>query len=323
MPQPENPVSPASSISSSYANLFTRNERYIKEVKDSSRIVLRHVVEDLLPDDQLKHVPVRTYFRIISAAMFILKVSAPVSNHGMFLLTKVEIFALGGKQNEVAISLQLLDDTVRALRTSVVDDVHLCLRIADLLERLTSSIRPSFVRLPPRSLSIHEQARRTAHQNLENFDGDRQTLPQSSRLSYGANPGDAFPNALAGIPSTYNNPHDNNIAIMPPVGNNYINANYQIPPANAGSPNQQYAQPTQQQQQYPMSSGSNDFSLPSEEDWLTLDLNPLLDPSSLGSNENPWFGAFGPETHNNLEVLGKFVNDQYRPDTYEDGGMGF
>ena len=73
-PQTDNPVSPASSISSSYASLYNRNESYIKEVIDSSRIVLRHVVEGLLPDDQLKHAPVRTYFRIISAAMFLLKV---------------------------------------------------------------------------------------------------------------------------------------------------------------------------------------------------------------------------------------------------------
>lgn len=74
MPQTDNPASPASSISSLYASLYSRNEQYIKEVIDSSRIVLRHVVEDLLPDDQLKHVPVRTYFRITSAAMFLLKV---------------------------------------------------------------------------------------------------------------------------------------------------------------------------------------------------------------------------------------------------------
>ena len=44
-------------------------------------------------------------------------------------------------------SLLLLDRTIRALRTSVVDDVHLCLRIADLLEGLTTSVRHKFVRL--------------------------------------------------------------------------------------------------------------------------------------------------------------------------------
>lgn len=74
-PQMEGPISPTSSISSSYASLYNRNEPYIREVINSSRIVLRHVVEGLLPNDQLKHAPVRTYFRIVSAAMFLLKVS--------------------------------------------------------------------------------------------------------------------------------------------------------------------------------------------------------------------------------------------------------
>ena len=48
-------------------------------------------------------------------------------------------------------SLLLLDRTIKALRTSVVDDVHLCLRIADLLEGLTTSVRNKFVRLAGQS----------------------------------------------------------------------------------------------------------------------------------------------------------------------------
>ena len=67
-------------------------------------------------------------------------------------------------------------------------------------------------------------------------------------------------------------------------------------------------------------------------DWLTLDLQPLLGGNDgmggggVGGGDNPWFGAFGPETHNNLEVLGKLVNDGggYRGDGFgDDGGMGF
>jgi len=111
---------------------------------------------------------------------------------------------------------------------------------------------------------------------------------------------------------------------MPPIGNTYINTNYNVPNnPTTGSPTQSFNPSQQQQQQYAMSNPGTDFSMPSEEDWLTLDINPLLDPSGLGGGENTWFGAFGPETHNNLEVLGKFVNDQYRVEGYEDGGMGF
>ena len=73
-PQAESPQSPVSTMSASYASLYNRNEPYIREVVKSSRKVLRHVLDDLLPGDHLKHAPVRAYFRIISAAMFLLKV---------------------------------------------------------------------------------------------------------------------------------------------------------------------------------------------------------------------------------------------------------
>ena len=63
----------------------------------------------------------------------------------------MQSFALGAKENEVMASLLLLDRTIKALRTSVVDDVHLCLRIADLLEGLTTSVRNKFVRLAGQS----------------------------------------------------------------------------------------------------------------------------------------------------------------------------
>ena len=73
-PQNESPQSPVSTLSSSYAGFYSRNEPFIREVIESSRTVLRNVLNVLLPDDHLKHAPVRTYFRIISAAMFLLKV---------------------------------------------------------------------------------------------------------------------------------------------------------------------------------------------------------------------------------------------------------
>ena len=80
-PQGESPQSTVSTMSSSYASLYNRNEPYIREVIEHSRTVLRHVLDVLLPDDHLKHAPVRTYFRIISAAMFLLKVKTNALLH--------------------------------------------------------------------------------------------------------------------------------------------------------------------------------------------------------------------------------------------------
>ena len=75
--QAESPETPNSTLSSHFASLYSRSERYVKEVIDASRTILRYVVFELLPNDYLKHAPVRLYFRIVSAAMFLLKVSTP------------------------------------------------------------------------------------------------------------------------------------------------------------------------------------------------------------------------------------------------------
>lgn len=108
------------------------DQEYVKEVVNGSRNLLRTVVEGLLPQDYLKHAPVRTYFRIISGAMFLLKT-----------------FALGAPRSDVEISIALMDRTVNALRTCVVDDVHLGIRFADMLETLTSRLRNRFIHAPP------------------------------------------------------------------------------------------------------------------------------------------------------------------------------
>lgn len=60
---------------STLAGLYGGDQGYIKEVVDASRSLLQTVVEGLLPGGYLQHAPVRTYFRIVSGAMFLLKVS--------------------------------------------------------------------------------------------------------------------------------------------------------------------------------------------------------------------------------------------------------
>lgn len=104
------------------------DQTYVKEVVNGSRNLLRTVVEGLLPGGYLKHAPVRTYFRIISGAMFLLKT-----------------FALGASRSAVKESIDLMDSTVEALRNCVVDDVHLGIRFADMLETLTGRLRNRFM----------------------------------------------------------------------------------------------------------------------------------------------------------------------------------
>lgn len=73
--QDYNPQNPGAS-STSLVGSYKRNEYYIKEVIDASRSLLRHVVNGLFPEDNLKHAPVRTHMRILSGAMFLLKVGS-------------------------------------------------------------------------------------------------------------------------------------------------------------------------------------------------------------------------------------------------------
>ena len=58
----------------SFSIIYKRNETYITKVVKAARRLLNLVVDGLLPGDYLKHAPVRTHFRILSGAMFLLKV---------------------------------------------------------------------------------------------------------------------------------------------------------------------------------------------------------------------------------------------------------
>lgn len=60
--------------------LYRVNEPYIQEVVEASRRILQTVLEGLVPGGRLKHAPIRTFFRILSGMIFILKVSSAVAS---------------------------------------------------------------------------------------------------------------------------------------------------------------------------------------------------------------------------------------------------
>ena len=62
-------------LSSKLVAFRKQNAIYLGEVVDASRSMLRHILDGLVPQNGLRHAPVRTYFRILSGAMFLLKVS--------------------------------------------------------------------------------------------------------------------------------------------------------------------------------------------------------------------------------------------------------
>ena len=81
---PDAGSTPPALLSSRLVDVMRMNAPYINEVTDASRKLLRHAVSGLSrPTMLLKHVPNRTYFRVLSCAMFLLKVS-----HNHFSLDK-------------------------------------------------------------------------------------------------------------------------------------------------------------------------------------------------------------------------------------------
>ena len=253
--------------------------------------------------------------------------------------------------------MQLLDDTVKALRTSVVDDVHLCLRTADFLENLTSSLRNKFVRLSIHSSSNGQRSSVPPQQHHRTSTSAAlfQHHPQHSANDLDANNGGgggpstdrapadgssslyppAYNNSygpLAGITPTPIDPNDSTISIMPPpdfvFSDTHPNAAYAATPSPQNfnpslSPHQSFAQQQQQQSQPSYSSSADTY------DWLTLDVNPLLNSNNGGGGGgmngpgglSMWSGALGPEMGNNLEVLGMLANDGFLG--VGAGGMGF
>ena len=65
---------PGALLSASTVRYFKENETYINEVVDASRNLLRLATHELNPTGALKHAPVRIHFRLLSGAMFLLKV---------------------------------------------------------------------------------------------------------------------------------------------------------------------------------------------------------------------------------------------------------
>ena len=72
--EPSSAQTPPALVSSKTVDVKKQNEPYIKEVVDASRSILDLALKGLRSDGGLRHAPVRTHFRILSGAMFLLKV---------------------------------------------------------------------------------------------------------------------------------------------------------------------------------------------------------------------------------------------------------
>ncbi|KAK0935198.1 zinc finger transcriptional activator [Friedmanniomyces endolithicus] len=275
---------------------------YMVAVGDAARNLLKIVTEGLYPDEYLRHAPVRTYFRIISVAIILLK-----------------SFSLGASESDVVDSLNLMDRTVEALQTCIVDDVHVASRFAELLSRLSQSLKPRLIRIttdprtarsrrvsqystpvpvsaPLNDPSYRQQAphfqQSQQHQQQQAMPGAMPTQQQWTYPNFDtANPNttNAYSNPLLGIPSNPYDLTDNDYSVMPPP-DYMLSPNQTTGMMGTGAYDPVYGTNT-----YGGSSGT--------EDWLALPLDNLFGNSSGGAVVNGTM--FGPQIDGQdmLEVL--------------------
>lgn len=258
---------------------YGNDRKYINEVIDASRIVLKIVVEGLYPGGYLKHSPVRTFFRIVSVAMILLKT-----------------FALGAFEDDVAISLNLMDRAVQCIRSSIVDDVHVGNGFADLLETLTNRIRSRFVRMATKGGSGPGVSR--AASQSPGIPSTHATMmpppatPHNPWSSYSLLSATGSPNLgntprpLNGISTEQFDPNASNITVMPPpsynmnFGNGYDGS--PLTPSNTTPFNMDLNA---------MGGVENgDYSAYNNQDWLALPLDDLIQSYSGDVTST----AFGP-----------------------------
>ena len=231
-------------------------------------------------------------------------------------------------EEDVAVSLALLSGAVDALRTSIVDDVHVGNRFADLVETLTHRIRSRFVRLaangstgisragsrspvqaplmpPPAPLNSLAGSYLGSSSAIFPSNGTGTSVPGSPSLGLTAS-GRATPisQSLWGISSEPYDPNSNSISIMPPPGFNSFphpstpgstNANNPNAANGGTSSNGTWSQWT--------SSGTGWGGAGNDQDWLALPLDPLLDQWGAEINQT----AMGPDV-GGMDMLDILLN---------------
>ncbi|KAJ5952519.1 uncharacterized protein N7479_010932 [Penicillium vulpinum] len=303
--------------------LYRVNEHYIQQVIDSSRKILQTVLEGLVPEGRLRHAPIRTFFRILSGMIFILKT-----------------FTLGAREDDVRVSLDLQDRAVEALRNYVVDDVHLSNTVARLIELLTSSIRTRFLRFAPHDRGTdgegHDRtsatgsgphspsrenstARRDGPNTPWSTSQGHDTASGGSGLGYvdtpgaGGHPMGSGHDPLANIPAQPINSSNLNVSFMPPppsVYQHYYDSNSTFPAndIDRSSPNHVASSHNMGDSHH-----STSGALP---DWFALPLDQFFNSTTGVVDQG--LGGTGPML-GEFDMLEVLLNEGYDGNTNGEG----
>ena len=234
-----------------YRKFVGSDSPHIVECIEACRNIFRSII-NVRNLDYLRHCPVRTYFRIISAALILIKT-----------------FVIGATEDDMATTLSLLDEAMSKLRNNIVDDVHVGNRFTDMCDTLTRACRSRLIRMNREGGNAVSRAETPAPNNrgpsmmppptnghatmVKDFvNQDGSAMPGAS--------GRSTPNpALWGISNQVYAPTTNDaLSYMPPPVSYYSNGFTQGPSNMDGTMSDGYGDPN---------------SLP---DWLTLPFEGLI-----------------------------------------------
>ena len=189
-------------------------------------------------------------------------------------------------------SLALQDKTIEALRTSVVDDVHLSNTISRLLELLTANIRTRFLRFapmdragdgdaqdrasPPKSMDQSPRSGSQWHQSQNAAPGLGYSVDGREQTNAPAAVG-SWHDPLASIPAKPINSSNINASFMPPPS-----AYYNYFDQNAPTPAADQSPTTQPIQDGSGAAGASSGALP---DWFALPLDQFFNSSTAGMDQ--------------------------------------
>lgn len=296
------------------------DRKYMIEVRDAACHLLNVVINGLVPGNYLKHAPVRSYFRIISVCIMLLK-----------------SFSLGASEADIADALKLMDKTVDALRTCIVDDVHVASRFADLLDTLTQNLKPRLVRFTADGRTVLARSRRESQHGTPLFpygqngpDGQPYSDHQQ-QAGTGAGAG-ALPHTWSSYPNGSQQPHnsfampnddsydhlvspnDNTFSAMPPPSfglqspNDAANhmSGGSISSATAGDANGNYN-----------GSGAQFSGFDDMQDWLALPLDPLLNISGADVDQTMYGPQLGGQDMLELLLQGNHNNNHHHSNGFQ------
>jgi len=103
------------------------DHEYVQEVISGSSEILRRITA-MATQDVLRFAPVRVFLRVTTSSVFLLKA-----------------ISLGVRNSQLRSTLDVLDSSIQALRTSTLDDMHLATRYATLMEMHVNRWRRNFV----------------------------------------------------------------------------------------------------------------------------------------------------------------------------------